>query len=293
MTKPKSFIGLVIVSGLLIFGLKLLAQGYNGRVYTPGYSGGNGRNYQAAASDALIDMHGGTNANAPTSTTMGNSVYGESGDITWSNSFGANMVFSNASQPVYLPVPAIIGGLAYTGNSGLGLKCTTNTSGTGCGSASATISNPTASVSVGFSIISSCPGTGDCGAQGGLDLPSVPDYAFLHLSPAANEGKIQLEGGGSSELSSQSYAYSANTLYRVNIQMNKGPSATHKMILCNSSNQFLAYFSVVGSSSASSNPNVLIVGTAGEEPTTSGYTYQFFNYAVRVGGAFSAGGPCF
>jgi hypothetical protein len=265
------------------------AQVFNGRSYQFGMNG-NGRNYQAAAADMLVDFHACTNGSAPTTTCLANSTYGESGDLTWSvASAGANLTISNANQPVWLIVPAIISNILYAGTGGLSLSCTTSGSGSSCGYASVQLSNTSTATTLTFSMIITCPTSAtQCGAQGGLD-DSDAHYDSPHFAADANAGELYLETDLG--ISASYLSYAASTRYDFLVNMQDGTTATQTLLVCNgSTGVLLATLSRTGSPSA--NNKSVFMGITGEEPTTSGYVYQWFNYRVYLNGKLPLGGPC-
>ncbi len=246
----------------------------------------------AIAVDAFIDFHGGTNGNAPTTTTLGNSIYGEAGDYTFvTSNAGAGLIYSTAGYLGPLPRPVNVGGTVYTGAGTLGLQCTTGTS-VHCGLDQVYFSNAGTSTSLGFSLESNCPiiAFTDCAANGGLASQLGGDYDVIHLSSTVSgyPGLISSETYGGVQ-SSQTLTYTPGKLYRVNIQLNEGSTgggATDQMVLCDSNNSFLKYFSVTGEAAAEV-PNMILMGISGEEQDVAGINYWYYGYVLSLSGKFS------
>ncbi len=241
----------------------------------------------AVAVSALIDFHGVTNGSTPTTTALGNSIYGETGDYTFvTSNGGAGLIASTASDLGLLLRPVNIGGTVYTGNGTLGLYCATTSSGKNCGVDQVSFSNAGTSFSVGFWWESNCPTVAftDCGAQGGASSTSYLDYAVIHINgPSWRYSGIGFESKGTT--STTSIAYTPGNLYRINIQLNEGPSATNYLTVCSSTGALLGSLTATGSSTAYA-PGAIEMGISGEEPTYVA-NYYWSNYVVSMTGLFS------
>ena len=137
----------------------------------------------------------------------------------------------------------------------------------------------------------SCPATlfTDCGALGGMSNSLGNDFAVFHVEPPTvstmpQQCFIETEGG----LSGTYIPCEPNTYYWINIQMNKGATATHYLTVCTASSTFLGSASATSTDASSTSPNVLWAGVTGEEPSTSGYTYDFADYVIDLNGTYSA-----
>jgi hypothetical protein len=269
--------------------------------------GQNGRNYNNTLSPngeffggqfyatGLIDLgHGGTNGATPTATTLFNSIYGtvtSSGNISIAG-MGTTVTYSNALQPVILATPAIISGAGYGGNGGLGYAGTTTAAGTGVGEVEfQNLSGAGASTSLGYDVYTNCPYTigTDCGAQGGLfggtsyvvsHFRQFGSYPYMSAVMENHEGGTIIYN----PLPNQTSYH-----YRINLQLNT--SGHDYMILCDANNRLLYSWTMTA---AATGVNWISIGVSGEEPTTAGYNYRYWNYDWSAsGGGFNINGPCF
>lgn len=287
---------LAFTSSALVMG-NLVNWGRNGRDYAD--FGGNGKFYGGQFSaTGVFDSHAGTNTGTPTATTLYNSIYGtiavNSGDVSVAG-MGTNTKYTNADQPVILTVPATVSSTGYGGGAGLGVGGATGTSGSAIGSIVFTTSAPN-SASLGFTVIVGCPAnvvTLDCGAEGGLEGAS--DFAVLHIAQGQLPSDVTsfaglmayFEDKGDSGVNVH-HPILPSTIYRVNIQMNN--SGTNQMKLCDQYNRPLYYWT---GTSGGSKPGTVVIGFSGEEPSTAGWNYYWWNYVYNSSGTFSATGACF
>jgi hypothetical protein len=281
-------------------------KGYATQNGNPINWGSNGRNYQNTASSngkfygeayaatGLIDFgKGGTNTNVPTQTTLFNSINGSvctpSSCISISG-MGTNTKYTNAQQPVVLAAPAVISSAGYGGGGGLGIGGATTSGGTGVGDV---IYNQgtNASTSLGFTVYSSCPYTigTDCGAQGGLYGTS--SYITSHFRQFGSYPYMSavMENHDGGTIVYNPLPNASSYIYRVNMQLNT--SGNDYMILCDTNNRLLYSWTMTAAANGALN---LEFGITGEEPTTAGYNYYWWNADWNSSGAgFNINGPCF
>jgi len=241
--------------------------------------------------DYLIDFSACTAGSAPTSSCVSSSTftgaYPTTPDVA---EIGPNLIVTNSGPSSLLPFsPAIFNGSKMAGDSTLDLGCTTNGLGTGCGLIAVGVEMVPTSISIGYTVESSCPATGvDCGAIGGIfSKDGFLDYGVVHLSPLAN-GKICFETKNGGCGGQTTLAYRPNTAYRVNMQINNYPAPTDYITVCADgpggavlgtwSNQPVATYAV---------DDVVALGMSGEEPQVSGYTYSWRNVVLSLTGQFS------
>lgn len=247
---------------------------------------GKSGNIPALTFDVFTNFGACTSGSAPTATCVNSStVQATSAGWTWFAAGGAGLTISSSGPTSSLPASIKVNGTTYSGSGGLNFDGVTATSGSNVGFYAGETSNSPTSISVGFTIEWSCDESGDCGNVGGVESSAGGDYADLHVSGAVcGFGNACLETGPG--VSTQRLAVTANTPYRVNLQLNQGPSATNRMTICSASGTVLQTFTNAGA--AASNPmNIAAVGFRGEEPTTAGYNYYWRNVVVSLSGQYS------
>lgn len=273
--------------------------------------GSNGRNYQNTqanngtfyggrfAATGLVDFHGGTNGVAPTNATLNASTVGTFGTCSGTSctvNMGGNLQYVNAMATQSLYTPATIGGVNVGGNSGLGLGGTTSGTGTSIGYVVFPLSGSGASTSLGFNLYTDCPGligngtlSQDCGAIAGLNSAAGGgQYALIHYrqrdSLIGLKAAMENQPGGTI-----SYVpILSQTVYRVNVQENS--SGNNFLVLCDSQNRFINSWTMT---SAAQPSDQIWQGISGEEPTTAGYHYYWWNFVWNSSGTFNLNGPCF
>jgi hypothetical protein len=243
--------------------------------------------------DYLIDFSACTAGSAPTSSCLSSSTFTGAFPIPPTVAdIGPNLIVtnSNSGPSSLLPFsPTIFNGSPVRGDSTLNLGCTTSGSGDSCGLLDAGVEMVPTSISIGYTVESSCPGTGvDCGAIGGIfSRDGVLDRGVVHLSPQAN-GKICFETKNGGCAGQTTLDYSPNTAYRVNMQINNYPAPTDYITVCADgpggavlgtwSNQAVATYAA---------DDVVALGISGDEPQVAGYTYSWRNVVLSLTGQFS------
>jgi hypothetical protein len=114
------------------------------------------------------------------------------------------------------------------------------------------------------------------------------DYEVVHFSPLGN-GKICFDTVGGSGCAGQTtLAYSPNTAYRVNMQINNYPTPANYITVCvdGPGGAVLGTWSS-GVVAANVVDDVLGLGITGQEPPVSGYTYSWRNVVLSFTGQFS------
>lgn len=272
--------------------------GSNGRNYS--MNSGVGKYYGAQfAATGLFDAHGGTNNVLPTAITLDASTYGTfaGGAGNWSlTSEGTGMIYTNAQQPVSMPTTSAISGTGYNGNSGLGVGGTTSALGTAVGVVFASLSGSGVSTSGGFDFYTDCPAAlnQDCGSIGGVYSSGGNQYCVAHLlGPGSSVGGSNPTMSVGMEVHGQAGYLSliqviTGQRYRVNIQCNE--SGNSFMKVCDT---FADPIGSLSEPAAAGAPNDMAIGFSGEEPSTAGYHYYWWNYAWNSSGAFTLNGPCF
>jgi hypothetical protein len=244
--------------------------------------------------DLFFDMSGGTNGASPTSSTLSASTFTAVGGITYNTGSGkAGLTACTSGPSSHIPIASNIAGVYYTGSSTLNVCGVTSTTGTNIGDDAIVFNSvsPQPSVSIGFTLESSCPsGSSDCGALGGIAFPFGDyDYAEVHINCQTTGalGKISLELSTGCVPNSP-ITYAANTPYRINIQLTQGPSSKEKMTVCadGPGGAVLGTISGTGASGVGQNFDAAI-GLTGEEPKTSGYYYYWRNVIVSTTGQYS------
>lgn len=272
--------------------------GSNGRNYS--MNSGVGKYYGAQfAATGLFDAHGGTNNVLPTAITLDASTYGTfaGGAGNWSlTSEGTGMIYTNTQATVSLPTTSAISGTGYNGNSGLGIGGTTTALGTGVGVVFASLSGAGVSTSGGFDFYTDCPAAlnQDCGSIGGVYSSGGSQYCVAHLlGPGSSVGGSNPTMSVGMEVHGQTGYLSlirviTGSRYRVNIQCNE--SGNSFMKVCDI---FADPIGNLSEPAAAGAPNDMAIGFSGEEPSTAGYHYYWWNYVWNSGGAFTLTGPCF
>ena len=242
--------------------------------------------------EGLLDFSACTNGSAVTSTCLNSSTTAGT-PPGWSvASAGANLKASTGGPTSNLPVTTTVNGVSKTGSSTLNLSCLTSGTGSSCGVINQTppiLGGPGTSMSVFYTVSTSCFGAStDCGAIGGIISNISGDYAVAHFF----NGTLLLESFGGAH--SSGVAYTANTLYRVNIQYNAGTTGspgTHKMLVCadNAPSVVLGSLSLAGES-AVSGAGQLETGISGEEPATASVQYYWRNVLRSNTGQMPASG---
>ncbi len=244
--------------------------------------------------DLFFDMSGGTNGTAPNPSTLSASTFTAVGGIGYNTGAGKpGLTACNSGPSSHIPITSNIAGVYYTGSSTLNVCGVTSTTGTNIGYDSIIFgsASPQPSISIGFTIESSCPsGSSDCGALGGIAFPYGDyDYAEVHFNCEASGdlGKISLELSTGC-VPNSTIPYAANTPYRINIQLTQGPSSKENMTVCadGPGGAVLGTLSGTGASGAGQNFDAAI-GLTGEEPKTSGYNYYWRNVIVSTTGQYS------
>jgi hypothetical protein len=242
--------------------------------------------------DYLIDFSACTAGSAPTSSCLSNSTFtGALQTTPYVGEIGPNLIVTNSGPSSLLPFsPTIFNGSPMTGASTLNLGCTTDGSTQSCGLIEAGVEMVPTSTSIGYTVESSCPATGvDCGSIGGiLSKGGALDYEVVHFSPLGN-GKICFDTQGGSGCAGQTtLAYSPNTAYRVNMQINNYPAPANYITVCadGPGGAVLGTWSS-GVVAANVVDDVLGLGITGQEPPVSGYTYSWRNVVLSFTGQFS------
>lgn len=272
-----------------------LGSSYNGRNYS--VSGAtNGRSY-VTSFDLFMNFEGGTSTVEPTNATLQASTFADyaAGTISYFLIPTAPaLVYGTAAQMANLPNSVQVQNNIYSGSGSLGLICTTSGTGTSCPDFTLGFTQTTTSVALGFTLEWSCPenASQDCGNLGGIGAGSINDWASIHVGggSGALQGKMHLETSVTD--TNSGVTVSPNTIYRVNIQYNKGSSATAYATVCNAQGQVIGTLSEAESATAY-NPTGIIFAIQGEEPATSGYTYYWDNYVLDLTGLKFSTTGCF
>ena len=246
--------------------------------------------------DFLMDFNKCTVGSAPTAACLTNSaVTGEFQTTPYLSNMGPNLLVTNTGPSSLLPLtPTIVNGTPTTAENPLNLGCTTavgNGTTPNCGSVTVGVDMVPTSISIGYTIESSCPATGvDCGATGGIfSRDGVLDFDVLHLSPLGN-GKICFETKNGSGCTGQTQLdYAPNTAYRVNMQINNYPATTNYITVCEDGPGGAVLGSWTnGATSGNAVENTMVLGFSGEEPMVAGYTYSWRNVVVSLTGRISS-----
>lgn len=240
-------------------------------------------------------FEGCSNGVAPTTTTLGNGTH-TTQTVNWSiGAIAPGLLCANAAQLSNYPSQISVNSILYNGSGSLGIQGTTSTTGTNVGFISAQWVTPTPSAAAALYVEWSCPSTGniDCGALGGLFTYPSGKYAVFHVKNSSGVQGIYLESSGQIGQTSP-ITVSPNTVYLINLQQNGGTGNSDYMTVCNATGTtVLGSVSQPNGISDTNQPSFYYTGITGEEPTTSGYTYEWDNIAVdTTGAAFSATG-CF
>jgi len=241
--------------------------------------------------DYLIDFSACTAGSSPTVGCLSNSTFTGANQTTpLLSNMGPNLMVTNSGPSSQLPIPVIINGSPKMGKGPLSLGCTTSGSGRSCGPVDVGVNMVPMSISIGYTVESSCPATGvDCSAIGGIfSKGGVLDFDVVHFSPLGN-GMICFETQGGSGCAGQTtLAYSPNTAYRVNMQINNYPATTNYITVCadGPGGTVLGTWSN-GATAGNAVDDVFVLGVSGEEPAVAGYTYSWRNVVVSFTGQFS------
>lgn len=241
--------------------------------------------------DYLIDFSACTAGSAPTVSCLSNSTFTGANQTTpLLSNIGPNLMVTNSGPSSQLPSPVIINGSPKTGNGPLSLGCTTSGSARSCGPVDVGVNMVPTSISIGYTVESSCPATGvDCSAIGGIfSKGGILDFDVVHFSPLGN-GMICFETQGGSGCASQTtLAYTPNTAYRVNMQINNYPATTNYITVCadGPGGAVLGTWSN-GATAGYAVDDGFVLGVSGEEPAVAGYTYSWRNVVVSFTGQFS------
>ncbi|HUB29460.1 MAG TPA: hypothetical protein VL967_07175 [Terracidiphilus sp.] len=243
--------------------------------------------------DYLIDFSACTAGSAPTVSCLTNSTFsGTFSDTPTLAQAGPNLTITNSGPTSQLPVtPTIFNGAQITGTSPVNLSCTTSGTGTSCGSVQTGVEMTPQSITIGYTVESDCPATGvDCGAVGGIFSKDAElDFAAVHFSPLGN-GKICFETKAGPGCASQTtLAYTPNTAYRVNMQVNNYAGATTDYITVCADGPGGAVLGTWTAQATTANAvdDQLVLGISGEEPAVAGYTYTWRNVDLSLSGQFS------
>lgn len=248
----------------------------------------------ALTGNIFLDWHTCTNG-AGLSTVCGNastsSGWSVTGDTSNSSTGATTCTATIASS---LPAPVIVNGVSNSGSaSSIDFCGVTNTSGTHIGYY--LVNNPTGlmSMSVGFSIKSSCPATGiDCAST--VRLGTIfGDVLSIHFSPLG-DGHFCLENPNVGCTGHEGGTYAANTVYRVNLLMTGYSAGTSKMRVCTDGPGGTALQNLTTSGPATDHTiSFTEVGITGEEPTTAGITYEVRNLVAGTGDIYGLTSGCF
>lgn len=233
---PPASNALTAFNGIIPSGVVGGLNRINGQYINPstgfiGSTNGAANPFSALAVQNFVNMSGGTNSAAPTTTTLGNSTFGTSGG-TWSiANLAAGTTYSNTITWPALPDPLLAGTTAYGASGLLSLHCASSTDALGtahsCGNSAFTLPATGSSVSAGFWYTTpncNSGGSQDCGAMG--IIAGGTDYINVHVNGTGgncSQNGMLLEGHGGNSIGCLPFTNAA--VYRINGQENIGHAA--------------------------------------------------------------------